>query len=96
VHGDAVGAALERGAGHGGQVRLSPGTKRSPLEIAMLLGKLESDWARGSHVVRGNPLAVSNGLGLSGLPVRLMAPPEAAIVRLRAAPAGCPPAIARE
>ena len=89
-------AAVVSGHTHGGQIRLSPGTKRSPLELAMILGKLESDWARGSHVVRGNPLVVSNGLGLSGLPLRLMAPPEVGSIRLRSAPEGARPVVVRE
>ena len=63
-------------------------------------GKVQQNWGKLTNddldVVRGNPLVVSNGLGLSGLPLRLMAPPEAGIVTLRSAPADARPVIVRE
>jgi predicted MPP superfamily phosphohydrolase len=63
---------------HGGQVRLSPLKRFSPLEVPMIAGGLDSRYPRGTHVVNGNPLFVSNGLGLSGAPFRFLAPPQVA------------------
>lgn len=63
---------------HGGQVRLSPLKRFTPLEVPMIVGDLDSRYPRGTHVVNGNPLFVSNGLGLSGAPLRFLAPPQVA------------------
>ena len=63
---------------HGGQVRLSPFRRRTPLEPAMAAGGLDSPYARGAHVVNGTPLSVNNGLGVSRLPLRFLVPPQAA------------------
>lgn len=48
----------------------------------MIVGDLESDYARGTHVVNGNPLCVSNGLGVFGAPFRFLALPSIAIFEL--------------
>lgn len=67
---------------HGAQVRLSPFHQRTPLDLPMVAGGLDSAYARGAHVVRGNPLYVNNGLGVSSLPIRFLAPPQLAIFTL--------------
>lgn len=67
---------------HGGQLRLSPLKRFTPLEVPMIVGDLESRYPRGTHVVNGNPLFVSNGLGLSGVPFRFLAPPQVAFFTL--------------
>lgn len=64
---------------HGGQIRLSPFRHRTPLDLSMTVGGLDSPYARGIHLVRGVPLFVSNGLGQSGVPFRFLAPPQAAL-----------------
>lgn len=63
---------------HGGQLRISPFKRRTPLELSMIAGGLDSPYARGSHVVHGNPLFVNSGLGVSGVPFRFLAPPQVA------------------
>lgn len=80
-------AAILCGHTHGGQVRLSPFHHRTPLEISMIVGGIASPYPRGIHHVRGNPLLVNRGLGVSGLPLRFLAPPEVALITLRRAPA---------
>lgn len=67
---------------HGGQIRISPFTRRTPLELPMIAGGLDSPYARGGHVVRGNPLYVNAGLGVSGIPFRFLSPPEVAFFTL--------------
>ncbi len=67
---------------HGGQVRLSPLKRFTPLEVSMIAGGLDSRYPRGTRVLRGNPLFVSNGLGLSSLPMRFLAPPQIAVFTL--------------
>ena len=67
---------------HGAQVRLSPFHRRTPLDLPMVAGGLDSAYARGAHVVNGNPLFVNHGLGVSSLPVRFLAPPQIAIFTL--------------
>ena len=61
---------------HGGQLRFSPFKRRTPLELPMIAGGLDSPYARGVHVVNGNPLFVNSGLGVSGIPFRFLAPPQ--------------------
>lgn len=68
---------------HGGQLRFSPWKRTTPLDVPMKVGELDSDYARGTHMVNGNPLLVSNGLGVSGAPLRFMAPPQVALIELR-------------
>ena len=63
---------------HGGQLRFSPFKRRTPLELPMIAGGLDSPYARGSHLVNGNPLFVNSGLGVSGIPFRFLAPPQVA------------------
>lgn len=61
---------------HGGQLRFSPFTIRTPLELPMIAGGLDSRYPRGAHVVNGNPLFVNSGLGVSGIPFRFLSPPQ--------------------
>lgn len=68
---------------HGGQLRFSPFKRRTPLELPMIAGGLDSRYARGTHLVRGNPLFVNSGLGVSGVPFRFLAPPQVACFTLR-------------
>lgn len=68
---------------HGGQMRTSPFSWWTPLEVAMSAGGLDSRYPRGGHVVNGNPLIVNNGLGVSGVPFRFLAPPQIGLLRLR-------------
>lgn len=77
---------------HGGQLRFSPVQHRTFLDIGMIAGGLMSPYARGAWLVRGNPLYVNSGLGLSGIPFRFMAPPEVALFTLQPPPAGSDPA----
>lgn len=70
---------------HGGQVRSSPFRHKTPLDVSMTVGGLDSPYAREVHLVRGIPLFVSNGLGQSGVPFRFLAPPQVALFVLTAA-----------
>src|SRR3712207_7832445 len=54
------------------QLRFSPFKRRTPLDVPMIAGGLDSPYARGSHVVNGNPLYVNSGLGVSGVPFRFL------------------------
>ena len=63
---------------HGGQLRFSPFKRRTPLDLPMIAGGLDSPYARGAHLVNGNPLYVNSGLGVSGVPFRFLAPPQVA------------------
>lgn len=63
---------------HGGQLRFSPFKRRTPLDLPMIAGGLDSPYARGTHLVNGNPLFVNSGLGVSGVPFRFLAPPQVA------------------
>lgn len=67
---------------HGGQIRISPFSRRTPLDLPMIAGGLDSPYARGTHLVDGNPLYVNAGLGVSGIPLRFLAPPEVAFFTL--------------
>jgi len=67
---------------HGGQLRFSPFKRFTPLELPMIAADLESAYPRGVHVVRENPLFVNNGLGVSGVPFRFLAPPQVAVFTL--------------
>lgn len=67
---------------HGGQLRLSPFKRRTPLELPMIAGGLDSPYPRGTHLVNGNPLFVNSGLGVSGIPFRFLAPPQVACFTL--------------
>ncbi len=67
---------------HGGQLRISPLKRFTPLEVPMIAGDLDSHYPRGTHVVNSNPLFVNNGLGVSGVPFRFLAPPQVAFFTL--------------
>lgn len=67
---------------HGGQLRFSPLKRFTPLELPMIAGDLDSKYPRGTHVVNANPLFVNNGLGVSGVPFRFLAPPQLAVFTL--------------
>jgi hypothetical protein len=62
---------------HGGQVGI-PGLRR--LVIPSYYGER---YARRHHDDRGRRLYVSSGLGTSGMPVRLLVPPEVVLLELR-------------
>ncbi len=62
---------------HGGQIRL-------PLLTEYNLPAYGRRYLQGMHYVRGLWLWVSRGIGTTGLPVRLLAPPEVTIVTLGA------------
>jgi predicted MPP superfamily phosphohydrolase len=62
---------------HGGQVAIPL------LRRPMLPSYYGERYARGHIVEHGRHLLVSSGLGTSGLPIRLLAPPEVLVVRLR-------------
>lgn len=62
---------------HGGQVWL-PGVGRPAIP-----SRLGAHLAYGHVVDRGRHLVVSSGLGLSGVPVRFLVPPEIALVTLQ-------------
>jgi predicted MPP superfamily phosphohydrolase len=67
---------------HGGQIRFSPLKRDSPLEYPMHSADIESQYVRGTHVVKGNPLFVGNGIGTSGVPFRFLEPPQVAVFTL--------------
>lgn len=68
---------------HGGQLRFSPFKRRTPLDLPMIAGGLDSPYARGAHLVNGNPLFVNSGLGVSGVPFRFLAPPQVVCLTLK-------------
>lgn len=59
---------------HGGQINLVPG-----VSSARMLGP----WTSGLYHLGGQSLYVSRGLGVVGLPLRISAPPELAVLTLR-------------
>jgi hypothetical protein len=63
---------------HGGQVAI-PLLRRPAIPSAY-----GERYARGHVVEDGRHLYVSSGLGTSGLPLRLLAPPEIVVLELRA------------
>jgi uncharacterized protein len=63
---------------HGGQVAIPL------LRRPMLPSRYGERYARGHIVEGGRHLYVSHGVGTSGLPLRLFAPPEVLVLRLRA------------
>jgi uncharacterized protein len=64
---------------HGGQVAI-PALRRPLLPSAY-----GEKYARGLIVEHGRHLLVSSGIGTSGLPIRLLAPPEVVVLTLRSA-----------
>jgi hypothetical protein len=71
---------------HGGQVAI-------PLVRRPAIPSLHGErYARGHVVEEGRHLYVSSGFGTSGLPLRLLAPPEVVVLELRAP--GRPPGAA--
>mgnify|MGYP002079183454 CR=1 FL=1 len=83
-------AIVLSGHTHGGQIRLSPAKRITPLDSAWYLdrvfGRPISRLQRGFHWERGAVFYVANGIGTTRLPVRLGAPPEILIVYLSAIP----------
>jgi predicted MPP superfamily phosphohydrolase len=63
---------------HGGQIAIPV------LRRPMMPSHYGERYARGLVVEHGRHLLVSSGLGTSGLPIRLLAPPEVLILTLRA------------
>ena len=65
---------------HGGQVRLSPTRRLSPLDLSWWLDRVRHrplpTWERGLHWIDGTLAYVTNGIGTTWLPVRFLAPPE--------------------
>jgi predicted MPP superfamily phosphohydrolase len=64
---------------HGGQVAIPL------LRRPMLPSRYGERYARGHIVEDGRHMIVSSGVGTSGLPIRLLAPPEVLALTLRAA-----------
>jgi predicted MPP superfamily phosphohydrolase len=64
---------------HGGQVAIPL------LRRPMLPSSYGERYARGHIVEHGRHLLVTSGIGTSGLPIRLLAPPEVLVVTLRVA-----------
>jgi predicted MPP superfamily phosphohydrolase len=64
---------------HGGQVAIPL------LRRPMLPSAYGEAYARGLVVEDGRHLLVSSGIGTSGLPIRLLAPPEVLVLTLRSA-----------
>jgi uncharacterized protein len=69
---------------HGGQVAI-PRLRR-----AAIPSRHGERYARGHLVEDGRHLYVTSGLGTSGLPLRLLAPPEVVVLELRATPRARP------
>ncbi len=65
---------------HGGQVAIPV------LRRPMMPSRYGERFARGHIVEHGRHLLVTSGIGTSGIPVRLLAPPEVLVVTLRSAP----------
>lgn len=80
---------------HGGQIRLSPFKRLTPLDISWYLdglrGKPQSRYHRGHHWIGGNLLFVSSGIGMTHWPIRFLAPPEVLILDLTAKPVNAAP-----
>jgi predicted MPP superfamily phosphohydrolase len=74
-------AVVLSGHAHGGQIRL-------PLLEWYARHRVASTrFSHGLYRVNRTPVFVTTGIGTSGRPIRLLAPPEVAVIRLRAAPA---------
>jgi predicted MPP superfamily phosphohydrolase len=74
---------------HGGQVAL-PVLRRPAIP-----SRYGERYARGHVVEEGRHLYVTSGLGTSGLPLRLLAPPEVVILTLRTTGSAAPPSRSR-
>ena len=91
-----IGAAalVLSGHTHGGQIRLSPWHRLTPLDISFYLDPLyhrpRSRLQRGFHWTRGCLVYVTNGVGMTRWPLRFMAPPEVVLLTLTPAPADSP------
>jgi uncharacterized protein len=72
---------------HGGQVRTSPFKHSTPLDIFWWLDKIKtkpiSPYRQGIFWVRGSLLYVGNGIGMTSVGNRFLAPPEIALFRIR-------------
>ena len=62
------------GHSHGGQIRL-------PILAGLVhRAHARTRYGKGLFMVNGNPLYVSSGLGMSGIPLRFLNPPEVAVI----------------
>ncbi|HLI51621.1 MAG TPA: metallophosphoesterase [Thermomicrobiaceae bacterium] len=72
---------------HGGQVRTSPWNMISPLDLCFYLDRIfhqpMSRQQRGFRWERGSLIYVTTGVGTTRWPIRIGAPPEVVILRLR-------------
>ncbi|HET7036688.1 MAG TPA: metallophosphoesterase [Thermomicrobiaceae bacterium] len=79
-------ALVLAGHTHGGQIRLSPFDRLTPLDSTWWLDRLfrhpPQRFLRGFHWVNGTLLYVSHGIGTTRLPLRFLAPPEAVLIEL--------------
>ena len=73
---------------HGGQVRLSPWQHHTTLDVGLSLSTNGVPVVRGAKVHHEVAVVVSNGVGVSGLPIRLFARPEVGVVSLHRATGG--------
>ncbi|MBX6343111.1 MAG: metallophosphoesterase, partial [Thermomicrobiaceae bacterium] len=85
-----VGAAglVLTGHTHGGQIRLSPFARLTPLDISWYLDRLlrrrPSPYQRGWHWVNGMLVLVSVGVGATRWSMRFLSPPEVVVLELTA------------
>ena len=70
---------------HGGQVRLSPWQHHTTLDVGLSLSTKGVPVVRGTKIHREVAVVVSNGVGVSGLPIRLFARPEVGVLSLHRA-----------
>lgn len=80
---------------HGGQIRLTPSGRIPLIQMVRRLKGLRPQpplpLARGYHWWRGAIVIISDGLGLSTIPLRFRTRPQVVLIELDAAPADGPP-----
>lgn len=103
VHSPSIVNELEAGAvrlvlaghTHGGQVRLTPSGRIPFIGLIRRLRGLRPQpslpLARGWHWWRGTVVVISDGLGLSSIPLRFRTRPQVILIELVETPAGGPP-----